>query len=106
MCDLLESNYICLNTETEVFMAAIRWLSHKWPSRKCHAETVMACVRFGFLPPPMLIEIGLTKMESEICELMALPVVSAISTKIIFDYNKKIKFIIIIYKIRLKNGVS
>ncbi|XP_030381992.1 uncharacterized protein LOC115629631 [Scaptodrosophila lebanonensis] len=48
---LLRQDTLCVNSEDEVFFAAIRWLDYKWPSRKESIATVMASVRFRHLAP-------------------------------------------------------
>jgi hypothetical protein len=41
----------------EVFMSAVRWLTHDWQHRKLYTDDVMVCIRFGLLAPWELIDI-------------------------------------------------
>ncbi|KAL1140678.1 hypothetical protein AAG570_000608 [Ranatra chinensis] len=57
LCVILQSNYIVVHGEQEIFMSAIRWLMHDWKGRYEYMHTVMKCVRFGLMTPSQLIEI-------------------------------------------------
>ncbi|XP_039480152.1 actin-binding protein IPP-like isoform X1 [Drosophila santomea] len=52
--DLLSVQSLGVNSEIEIFMSAVRWLSHDWSGRKVHMERIMGCVRFRLLPPLFL----------------------------------------------------
>ncbi|XP_041675798.1 gigaxonin-like isoform X1 [Drosophila eugracilis] len=52
--ELLSIQSVGVNSEIEIFMSAVRWLSHNWPKRKAQMEKLMECVRFCLLPPPFL----------------------------------------------------
>ncbi|XP_017066121.1 kelch-like protein 26 [Drosophila eugracilis] len=54
---LIQSNHIGVNTELEVFMAATRWLNHHWPQRQEHISEVATSIRFGLIPPWLLIRL-------------------------------------------------
>ncbi|KAL7737859.1 hypothetical protein ACLKA6_006237 [Drosophila palustris] len=54
---LLRSNSIGVNTELEVFMSAVRWLNFQWPKRRLIVGQLMSCVRFGLVPPWLLIRL-------------------------------------------------
>lgn len=54
---LLCSSNICVNTELEVFMAAVRWLNFKWPKRRLIISQLLSCVRFALIPPWLLIRL-------------------------------------------------
>ncbi|XP_017039100.2 kelch-like protein 17 [Drosophila ficusphila] len=58
---VLSSNEIRVNSEAEVFYAAIRWLNHEWPSRRIHVEEVMQMIRLTNLPNELLV-----KMEAPV----------------------------------------
>lgn len=47
---LLGLSSLAVNSEMEVYLAAIIWLNHKWPQRKHFALNVMQSVRFDLLP--------------------------------------------------------
>lgn len=47
---LLSMGSLAVNSEMEVYMAAVLWLDHKWPERQCHASEIMQCVRFDQMP--------------------------------------------------------
>ncbi|XP_017061940.1 actin-binding protein IPP-like isoform X2 [Drosophila ficusphila] len=51
---LLSSNLVAVNSEIEIFMTAVRWLSYDWSVRKTHMDKLMDCVRFCLLPPLFL----------------------------------------------------
>ncbi|XP_017132967.1 kelch-like protein 6 [Drosophila elegans] len=55
LCHLFSSNDIRVNSEAEVFYAAIRWLNHKWPSRQIHLTEVMDKVRLFWMPNQLLL---------------------------------------------------
>ncbi|XP_034474930.1 uncharacterized protein LOC117782092 [Drosophila innubila] len=42
---------ICVNSEDEVFFAAVRWLEHNWSKRKEYLVQVMATIRVRMLSP-------------------------------------------------------
>ncbi|KAM8721274.1 hypothetical protein ACLKA7_007184 [Drosophila subpalustris] len=46
---LLKLDTIGVNSEVEVFFAAIRWISHNSPDRLPHMKSVMECIRFSFM---------------------------------------------------------
>nr|AAN71108.1 AT27059p [Drosophila melanogaster] len=54
---LIQSDLIGVNTELEVFMAAARWLSHHWPQREENVTDVVSSIRFGLIPPWLLIRL-------------------------------------------------
>ncbi|XP_030383684.1 uncharacterized protein LOC115631150 [Scaptodrosophila lebanonensis] len=54
ICKLLNMHNVGVNSEIEIFMSALRWLSHEWPARQPHLVEIMECVRFGLLPPLFL----------------------------------------------------
>nr|XP_022918626.1 uncharacterized protein LOC111427625 isoform X3 [Onthophagus taurus] len=55
--NFLQSNYICVNCEMEVFMSAVRWLKQDWPERDCVKVQLLNCVRFGNIAPWQLVDI-------------------------------------------------
>ncbi|XP_070134460.1 kelch-like protein 41b isoform X2 [Drosophila bipectinata] len=52
--ELLSMNSLGVNSEIEIFMSGVRWLSHDWVNRAIYLEMIMECVRFFLLPPPFL----------------------------------------------------
>ncbi|XP_032293562.1 uncharacterized protein [Drosophila virilis] len=48
---LLKMDMICVNSEDEMFFAAIRWLEHDWQNREQYLVHVMATLRFRMLSP-------------------------------------------------------
>ncbi|XP_078044683.1 uncharacterized protein LOC144474074 [Augochlora pura] len=73
LCLLLKSNYICVNSEMEVLMSAVRWLMHDWEDRKKHMLEVMRCVRFGLIAPWQLVDVKRNPENPEFMELMSYP---------------------------------
>lgn len=57
VCTLLQSNTIGVNMETEVLMAAVRWLNHNWEEREKYLLDLIGCVRFGLMTPWQLVEL-------------------------------------------------
>lgn len=66
----------CFYSEMEVFMAAVRWLSHDWPVRRPHTVEVMKSVRFGFINPQILITIRRNPQSPEFQRIANIPEVS------------------------------
>ncbi|XP_036143984.1 uncharacterized protein LOC105831862 isoform X2 [Monomorium pharaonis] len=73
LCLLLKSNYICVNSEMEVLMSAVRWLMHNWNERKQYMLEVLKCVRFGLIAPWQLIDVKRNPENPEFMELMSYP---------------------------------
>ncbi|XP_032676022.1 uncharacterized protein LOC116846387 isoform X1 [Odontomachus brunneus] len=73
LCLLLKSNYICVNSEMEVLMSAVRWLMHDWNERKQHMLEVLKCVRFGLIAPWQLVDVKRNPENPEFMELMSYP---------------------------------
>ncbi|XP_050456430.1 uncharacterized protein LOC126854072 isoform X2 [Cataglyphis hispanica] len=73
LCLLLKSNYICVNSEIEVLMSAVRWLMHDWNERKQYMLEVLKCVRFGLIAPWQLVDVKRNPENPEFMELMAYP---------------------------------
>ncbi|EDW80858.1 uncharacterized protein Dwil_GK11754 [Drosophila willistoni] len=47
---LLAASNVCVNSEMEIYMSAVRWLKHDWEQRKEHAVLIMGAVRFCLMP--------------------------------------------------------
>ncbi|XP_044586204.1 uncharacterized protein LOC123266197 isoform X3 [Cotesia glomerata] len=73
LCLLLRSNYICVNSEMEVLMSAVRWLMHDWETRRQYMLSVLKCVRFGLIAPWQLVEVKRNPENPEFMELMSNP---------------------------------
>ncbi|KAJ8680015.1 hypothetical protein QAD02_015802 [Eretmocerus hayati] len=73
LCLLLRSNYICVNSEMEILMSAVRWLMYDWESRKQYMIEVMKCVRFGLIAPWQLVDVKRNPENPEFMELMSYP---------------------------------
>ncbi|XP_014606713.1 PREDICTED: uncharacterized protein LOC106788191 [Polistes canadensis] len=73
LCLLLKSNYICVNSEMEVLMSAVRWLMHDWENRKKYMLEVLKCVRFGLIAPWQLVDVKRNPENPEFIELMSYP---------------------------------
>ncbi|KYM96591.1 Kelch-like protein 26 [Cyphomyrmex costatus] len=71
LCLLLKSNYICVNSEMEVLMSAVRWLMHDWNERKRNMLEVLKCVRFGLIAPWQLVDVKRNPENPEFMELMS-----------------------------------
>ncbi|XP_065365467.1 uncharacterized protein LOC135958487 [Calliphora vicina] len=55
---LLSSNTIGVNSEIEIFMSVVRWLSYNWPEREQHMLAVVKCVRFSLMPLWFLVNLN------------------------------------------------
>ncbi|XP_054286694.1 uncharacterized protein LOC129002709 [Macrosteles quadrilineatus] len=73
VCTFLQSNYICVHCEEEVFMSGVRWLLHDWEHRKVYAIEIMACVRFGLMSPKVLLSIRKHKGSPEFQPIINIP---------------------------------
>ncbi|XP_002003717.3 uncharacterized protein LOC6577778 [Drosophila mojavensis] len=62
---LLKMDSLCVNSEDEVFFAAVYWLGHNWEERQQYMEQVMASVRYCMISPWLHRSI-LHKPENEI----------------------------------------
>ncbi|KAK0078846.1 hypothetical protein PV325_002037 [Microctonus aethiopoides] len=71
LCSLLRSNYICVNSEMEVLMSAVRWLMFNWDERKQYMIQVLKCIRFGLIAPWQLIDVKRNPENPEFMELMS-----------------------------------
>ncbi|XP_056633895.1 uncharacterized protein LOC130443346 [Diorhabda sublineata] len=67
--NFLNSNYICVNCEMEVFMSAVRWLKHDWANRDHYKYDVLECVRFGNIAPWQLVDIKRNPENPDFLEL-------------------------------------
>ncbi|KAL5287638.1 hypothetical protein ACFFRR_008500 [Megaselia abdita] len=57
VCTLLNSNSIGVNSESEVLMVAVRWLNFDWQNRQNLLLEIIKCVRFGLMPPWLLVDL-------------------------------------------------
>ncbi|XP_046801331.1 uncharacterized protein LOC111684568 [Lucilia cuprina] len=55
---LLSSNTIGVNSEIEIFMSVVRWLSHNWQEREKYTLELIKCVRFSLMPPWFLVTLN------------------------------------------------
>ncbi|XP_063983605.1 uncharacterized protein LOC135165826 isoform X1 [Diachasmimorpha longicaudata] len=73
LCLLLRSDHICVNSEMEVLMSAVRWLMYDWETRKEYLLDVLKCVRFGLIAPWQLVDVKRNPENPEFMELMSYP---------------------------------
>ncbi|KAL7735808.1 hypothetical protein ACLKA6_017812 [Drosophila palustris] len=73
ICCLLGSERIAANSEKEVFFAAIRWLTHDWPTRAKHVLAIMPNIRLVLLPPDFLLALHEPTDEELLNVIIALP---------------------------------
>ncbi|XP_022203596.2 uncharacterized protein LOC111060247 isoform X2 [Nilaparvata lugens] len=76
ICVFLQSNYICIHCEMEVFMSGVRWLMSDWQARSAHLVEIMRCVRFGLIAPWQLVDIRRNPESPEFIEVTKHPDVS------------------------------
>ncbi|XP_037825196.1 uncharacterized protein LOC119613271 isoform X2 [Lucilia sericata] len=55
---LLSSNTIGVNSEIEIFMSVVRWLSYNWQEREKYTLELIKCVRFSLIPPWFLVTLN------------------------------------------------
>ncbi|XP_037715435.1 kelch-like protein 6 [Drosophila subpulchrella] len=82
---LLSSNDIRINSEAEVFYAAIRWLNHEWPTRQIHAMEVMERVRISRMPSELLQAFELPVDDIRVERIIELPELRPLIEKGSFD---------------------
>ncbi|KAL1470299.1 hypothetical protein MTO96_024365 [Rhipicephalus appendiculatus] len=67
VCEILSADSIAAHSETELFLAALSWLSVKWPEREPHIVELLKCIRFSSMSmeeavacfhPPLLPEVA------------------------------------------------
>uniref|UniRef100_A0A1I8PEI8 BTB domain-containing protein n=1 Tax=Stomoxys calcitrans TaxID=35570 RepID=A0A1I8PEI8_STOCA len=58
ICTLLSLNSIGVNSEIEILMAAVRWLSYNWQEREPYILDVIKCVRFSLMPAVYLVTLN------------------------------------------------
>ncbi|XP_049804476.1 uncharacterized protein LOC126247882 [Schistocerca nitens] len=69
LCTILQSNYIAVHCEIEVFMSAVRWIMFDWENRESEVVEVMRCIRFGLIPPWQLVDIRRNPKNPEFIEI-------------------------------------
>uniref|UniRef100_A0A1A9WFC5 BTB domain-containing protein n=1 Tax=Glossina brevipalpis TaxID=37001 RepID=A0A1A9WFC5_9MUSC len=95
VCTLLSSSTIGVNSEIEIFMSVVRWLSHNWKKRKCHILDLVKCIRFGLMPAWFLVTISKNPENPEIAHIVNHPEVNKMIhdgityITIEFSYGKK-----------------
>ncbi|XP_016946638.1 kelch-like protein 6 [Drosophila biarmipes] len=85
LCVLLSSNEIRINSEAEVFYAAIRWLNHEWPTRQVHAMEVMEKVRVCGMPLELLLTFESPVDDIRVDRIIQLPELRTFIEKGSFD---------------------
>ncbi|XP_017851330.1 uncharacterized protein LOC108606015 isoform X2 [Drosophila busckii] len=80
MIGLFNSAYICVNSELEVLLAAMHWLSYDYENRACYVERLMAAVRFDCIPleAVLLLRQECIKINSNFAQLFFLPEIEMI----------------------------
>ncbi|XP_030370951.1 kelch-like protein 40 [Scaptodrosophila lebanonensis] len=71
--ELLNHNNVCVNSEMEILLSALRWLLHDWPNRKEHGVRILSAVRFNLMPPWYISSLKSTNQPKELQELLAAP---------------------------------
>lgn len=61
---------IGVNSEVEIFYAAVRWLLHDWNKRKIHMSDFMKLVRFGLIAPWRIVEFRMNKNMGKLTEIL------------------------------------
>jgi len=73
ICCLFNSDRIAVNSEKEVFFAAIRWLTHDWPNRAEHVLAIMQNIRLVLLPQKFLLDLRESTDEELLNLIIPLP---------------------------------
>lgn len=58
VCSLLGSDKLVVQSEMEVFFAALLWMFVDYKERKCYIPKLMECVRFMLLPPRFILNLA------------------------------------------------
>ncbi|KAH8299241.1 hypothetical protein KR044_010822, partial [Drosophila immigrans] len=78
---MLNSCYLSVNSEIEIFLSVILWLEHNWYERKNCAERVLGGVRFGLMPTWYLHTLDRTNRCSHFARVIACAGVKAVLDK-------------------------
>ncbi|XP_017068767.1 actin-binding protein IPP [Drosophila eugracilis] len=85
LATLFSSSNIRVNTEAEVFYAAIRWLTYEWPTRQTYAAEVMKKVRAARMPTELLLKLESPVDDIRVDRVLGLPDVKRRIKKGSFD---------------------
>ncbi|ALC41754.1 CG12862 [Drosophila busckii] len=88
---LLGSEHIKVNSEQEIFFAAVRWLNHNWQARLVHALALLQKLHLDLLPYKLLKNLQRGTVESQLKPLTELPELKQ-SIKQICQLNKVLLF--------------
>ncbi|XP_017051891.1 uncharacterized protein LOC108095323 [Drosophila ficusphila] len=68
---LLGLSTLAVNSESEVYLAAVLWLDYKWPRRKMHVLGIMDSIRFEMLPYAFLMSVATRRDGPPVVRMIA-----------------------------------
>ncbi|KAH8382606.1 hypothetical protein KR009_004373 [Drosophila setifemur] len=71
--ELLQHPNMCVNSEMEMFMSAVRWLLYDWSTRQEFAVTIMQAIRFNLMPGWYTTVLKTKHADQQLQELLDLP---------------------------------
>ncbi|XP_017041883.1 ectoderm-neural cortex protein 1-like [Drosophila ficusphila] len=71
--ELISNRNMCVNSEMEMFMCAVRWLFYNWCDRKEFAVSIMQAIQFGAMPSWYTTVLKSKQTDKEFQELLDLP---------------------------------
>lgn len=71
--DMLSHSNMCVNSEMEMFMSAVRWLLHDWTIRRDYAVTLMQAIRFNSMPAWYTTVLKVKHTDRDFQELLYIP---------------------------------
>ncbi|KAH8268604.1 hypothetical protein KR026_010160, partial [Drosophila bipectinata] len=88
--DMLCNSNMCVNSEMEMFMSAVRWLLHDWSSRREYAVNLMQAIRFNSMPAWYTTVLKVKQLEPDMQELLNIPEIqSMINLGLSFSITEK-----------------
>lgn len=89
VCSLLSSDKLVVQSEIEVFYAALFWLFVNYATRKCYLSQLMQCVRFMLLPSRFMLNLG--KHLHELPEELADELYPQLHTNMLYQQEEHFK---------------
>lgn len=87
VCSLLSAD-VAVNSEKEVFFAAVRWLTHEWAVRYKYLEPIMESVRLAQLPTQYITQLQTGTNEPAVDLIVGHPVFVELLRKALYDLEE------------------
>lgn len=91
VCSLLSSDKLVVQSEMEVFFAALLWLFVDYKERKRYISKLMECIRFMLIPPRFLL--NLAKHLHELPEELADELCPQLHKTMLYQQEESMKFL-------------